>query len=637
MSTTINTGWLKDNNGEKFAPKTLVSQVITSDGKLFEDEIKSQLDNIDVGIEITKAEYDALGDAVLTDGKTYFITDAGNEGGSAKDVVFDNKASGLGAVNVQDAIDELKINGSGSGSIDLTEAEYKELETSGEVDSDITYYITDGVIEEEEVNDASSVMYDDTNTQLGVNNVQSAIEKLASNSGSDVPIFIQVNVIANESLIGQTITITNGEETFSEVVPDDMKVSFQLPSVGTWVITDPISGMNTEVKTNFYGVYEVELKSYKKFTVIIDLKNPDPLACCTYADDAVGMTKGGDAWWDQVIFKDLRNCLLVEGVVTGYLNKNNLTLYEDGTTASLTTTGSDVMLEIPYRVGYRIEWRNTGKTKLEVSITDHPNHPDYKYDAFSLDSYNDCDRIYIGTYEAYITSNKAYSLSGKTVTEKTIDEWRNACRARGTGYQMRTYGSHKLIQCLYTIFYGNLDSQIAVGYGVSNSSPTFLSTGKANSYGFMSEIIKNSNPTYMTDGTHAVKVFGLENLWGNKFEFVDGAVTDEKYNVLTCDCAVNFNSAGDGYVNSGKVGVTSDIEGEYMSSCIGNSNAGFVATKTEGEDGTYFSDISFIRTERVCAVAGSDPGTGIFYTEFDTNTEQTIACRLMYMHKEETV
>ena len=43
MSTTIKTGWLKDNNGEKFAPKTLASQVQMSDGTLFEDKIQTDL------------------------------------------------------------------------------------------------------------------------------------------------------------------------------------------------------------------------------------------------------------------------------------------------------------------------------------------------------------------------------------------------------------------------------------------------------------------------------------------------------------------------------------------------------------------------------------------------------------------
>lgn len=39
MNTIVKTGWLKDKNSEKFAPKTLVSQVQMNDGKLLEDEI----------------------------------------------------------------------------------------------------------------------------------------------------------------------------------------------------------------------------------------------------------------------------------------------------------------------------------------------------------------------------------------------------------------------------------------------------------------------------------------------------------------------------------------------------------------------------------------------------------------------
>ncbi len=44
MSTTVKTGWLKDKNGDKFAPKTLTSQVQTSDGILIEDKMQADLD-----------------------------------------------------------------------------------------------------------------------------------------------------------------------------------------------------------------------------------------------------------------------------------------------------------------------------------------------------------------------------------------------------------------------------------------------------------------------------------------------------------------------------------------------------------------------------------------------------------------
>ena len=44
MSTTIKTGWLKNENGEKVAPKTLVSQVQTTDGTLLEDKINTKVE-----------------------------------------------------------------------------------------------------------------------------------------------------------------------------------------------------------------------------------------------------------------------------------------------------------------------------------------------------------------------------------------------------------------------------------------------------------------------------------------------------------------------------------------------------------------------------------------------------------------
>lgn len=117
MSTTINTGWLKDNNGDKFAPKTLSSQIVTNEGNLFEDEIRAQLENIDGGIEITKADYDLLSEAEKKNGTIYFITDIdyipGEGGGSgtgsniAADIIYDNTESGLESNNIQDAIDEI--------------------------------------------------------------------------------------------------------------------------------------------------------------------------------------------------------------------------------------------------------------------------------------------------------------------------------------------------------------------------------------------------------------------------------------------------------------------------------------------------------------------------------------------------
>jgi hypothetical protein len=43
MSTTVKVGWLKDKEGNKFAPKTLSSQIITSTGELYEEQVTNEI------------------------------------------------------------------------------------------------------------------------------------------------------------------------------------------------------------------------------------------------------------------------------------------------------------------------------------------------------------------------------------------------------------------------------------------------------------------------------------------------------------------------------------------------------------------------------------------------------------------
>lgn len=57
---------------------------------------------------ITQEQYDALPESKLTDNVEYRITDKGIDSVSASNVTYDGSASGLDAMNVQGAVDELK-------------------------------------------------------------------------------------------------------------------------------------------------------------------------------------------------------------------------------------------------------------------------------------------------------------------------------------------------------------------------------------------------------------------------------------------------------------------------------------------------------------------------------------------------
>lgn len=56
MAENIKVGWLTDKNGDKFAPKTLISQVQTNDGTLLADEIanivNAKVDKIDIATTV---------------------------------------------------------------------------------------------------------------------------------------------------------------------------------------------------------------------------------------------------------------------------------------------------------------------------------------------------------------------------------------------------------------------------------------------------------------------------------------------------------------------------------------------------------------------------------------------------------
>ena len=54
MSETINKGWIEDESGNKFAPKTLTDQVQTGDGVKILDYIEGKFGNVDNTSDIDK-------------------------------------------------------------------------------------------------------------------------------------------------------------------------------------------------------------------------------------------------------------------------------------------------------------------------------------------------------------------------------------------------------------------------------------------------------------------------------------------------------------------------------------------------------------------------------------------------------
>ena len=343
-------------------------------------------------------------------------------------------------------------------------------------------------------------------------------------------------------------------------------------------------------------------QAYRTMTVTIDKTNSNPATCCSYADDAVGMTAGSSDWDD--FFGEVPVLLNSSGTELGNLKVSDYSKYEDGTSAPITTVGNDVMVKFPKR-GLKI---STSGNTVSISMTDNPDAESdgFKYYAHSYGANNNCDAVYVGAYKGYVSSSKLYSSSGKTPTgNQTIGTFRTQAEARGSSYEQMTFYVRTFLVAAYLLKYKNLDSQTAVGRGYvdGNSAPT--TTGQTNTKGL---------DWGESTGKYQSKCLGIEDLWGNMHEWFDGIFSNSTRNILTATTNSSMNDTGSGYTDQGQ-GATADI-GNYMNEVQGTTEKGFVAKAVSGSATTYFCDSSNLYASKLACGGGycSDSDcAGVFF------------------------
>lgn len=381
------------------------------------------------------------------------------------------------------------------------------------------------------------------------------------------------------------------------------------------------------VNQNEFNRLAATPQPYKIMTVEIDLLNGNPSTCCTYTDDAVDM-ESGDTSWDE--FFGHYPVLFKNGQEVGKLNPNNFAQFEDGSTVDISSgDAGDVMIAFPRR-GVRI---NIVDNILTVSMTDDPDNPDFKYYAHSRGEERK-EKFYLGAYQGYLLSLKLRSLSGKLPNNKfSIGAFRTYAQANGTGYEQS--GFYQLIfrQVMYLLKYKNLNSQSAVGSGFTgwtiSNEPS--NTGTTNSLGM---------DYRETSGIKHVKLFGIEDFWGNLQEWIDGIVLKEKDSstITLLTTTTGFNNSGTDYEIETEM---ADSVG-YMRKPKGTTETGFVINETGGSTTTYFCDCAKVRcydstTNYVASFGGNwDSGSdaGIFCLLADKSTYESfvsVGARLMYL------
>lgn len=294
-----------------------------------------------------------------------------------------------------------------------------------------------------------------------------------------------------------------------------------------------------------------------------------------------------------------------------------------------------VMTEIPEH-WYKLYFNGT---KFRMMLSEVP-----------LPGYKHVDKFYISTYEAriYRTDNLLCSAAGASklsdpnsihfrggdntaewddtyrsllglpVTNLTRDQFRQAARKRGKGWEMYTYGAHKTLFWLFAVEYATLNSQKpfnaqkdangfsqgGLGLGPTqmtdwtnfNNTNPLIPCGYTNEFGNGSGekayVVKNAS-----GGTHATlmanRYRGIENPFGHIWKCTDGAniqVTtgDSGLSILwTTDDPSNFSDTSyTGYDKKGNICRTNG----YAKKMLLGEDGDIVATEIGGSSSTYWCD-----------------------------------------------
>ena len=328
------------------------------------------------------------------------------------------------------------------------------------------------------------------------------------------------------------------------------------------------------------------------------------------------------------LFANIKPCLFNGGAVVGYLQRNDYTKFEDGSSADITSgTAGDVMVEIPKMAYYMEKSGNIITAKVLIGDVDAKTiDARYSYLPFSRNAEGDRDKIYIGAYLGFELSSKLRSLSGKSpTTDKTIGAFRTAAQANGTGYQQFPFYQLTLIQILYIMKYGSLNSQVALGRGFVDGNAAKTNTGGANSRGFCFG---------ETTGKQQMKIFGIEDFWGNLRQWIDGLYCNASWAMLTT--YKSFNDTGSGYLFSNSSGNSANTSG-YMTKAQGGTQTGFNTKAGAGSETTYYSDYASLSAGSLPIFGGywadaSSAGAFLLVVNFSASiASSSIGARLCYI------
>ena len=280
-----------------------------------------------------------------------------------------------------------------------------------------------------------------------------------------------------------------------------------------------------------------------------------------------------------------RPCMLTyAGVVDHYLDPDDYTKTVDGGSSSVANTsfGGNAMMEWP-KIWVK-RWEENGVYHFRCS--DVQIDEDYECWSNYDRQNNQIDHFYTPIYFGSNVSSKMRSISGQTnLVSKTASDEITYAKANGDDWYTEVLADRLLIQDLLVLMAKSTDGQTAYGSGVIDASAA-IGQGTMNTKGMF----------YGTNTkTAGVKVFGMENLWGNLWRRTAGWINASgtqkvKLTRGTHDgsTATDYNTDGSGYISLS--GATpAGTSGGYISS-MKTMPYGRIPVTASGSATTYEAD-----------------------------------------------
>lgn len=490
-------------------------------------------------------------------------------------------------------------------------------------------------------------------------------EEIAGGGGGETKTVLNVTTT---SFQGKTVTATiDGGETLTKTFSSVGTAQFNLKYVGTYVLSCDgyTMGVVNETLGSVLNVEFNRIINIYGFHIDGGLSNPDDMVSYNVQYDGKDvlnknftpcymnftMNKFEYGSWKSVLDEWLcpRPCLLAQnGTVFRYLNENDYTKDVDGNDVTAYLTGTTGLYNA------MCEWGKNGNkiwykivpdvgTDESATIYIADNQADSGFVCWSFYDCNNniADHFYTRIYEGVLKDGKLRSISGYQPTHSNtyVNEvsYANAMNTDTSNpiWYTGVTADWILVSLLLIMISKSTNSQAKFGLGNSNS----YVENPAINYNKIAGGTMNTKGMFwgskVSDRSHlnGVKVFGMENWWGNILDRVSGEVLNKTNRMIkltygTADGTTvrGYNDTGNGYKN---IGVTpSGTHGGYISKMTFNPN-GIHPKVASGSETTYYCDGLWFNTSQVnVALTGGNQSAnsryGCFYLDLSRVSSDAI-------------